>query len=82
LTKKQRAYKRRCKRIYYLILFAYLYDFCNKFYLVSLPWLIKYNILPKHLIAWITPIALTGVFVDFAAKAYMLKNMKMRKNNK
>ena len=78
-TKTQKAYRRRCKRIYYLILFAYLYDFCNKFYLVTLPWLIKYHILPRHLIVCVTPIAITGVFIDFIAKWYMLKNMKMRK---
>lgn len=79
MTKRQKIFRRRCKRIYWLILLAYFYDFCNKIYLVTLPWLIKYEIVPYYLIAWITPIAITGVFADFIAKVYMLKNMKMRK---
>jgi hypothetical protein len=60
------SYRKVCKLRYYGILFAYFVDFSLKIYLC-------------YMVAGVW-LAYTGAAIDFGAKWYMLKNMKMRKN--
>ena len=65
LVELKKAYRQKCKVKYYFILFAYLCDLAVKVYLC-------YKVGGFN-------IAIAGALIDFVAKWFMLKTMKMRR---
>lgn len=77
LKAQKKAYKRRCKYRYYIILSAYIYEYLVKLLLVALtiPWMLSimgHNIPLKIL-------SMSGFTFYLIAKCYQLRNMKFRK---